>query len=518
MALPTPKKLAFTSPTRSASASTVGLNISKMETPPYSAYDVVSLDNTAEFVLLAADDDAEVRQLFEPVPPKVYCRRWFIVLVVFAAGFAQTTMWNFYSPISRACKQLFGWSDPQFAWLLNASNITFVLVGTAWPWVIDRWGLRFALTASIALLAASALLRCVPYGGNGAVHYRWLIASMILNGIAAPCLSLIPPVVSAAWFPLRERATATSLLVASIYFGVTSGFLIGPNVVRALDPRVLGARNATSDDLEVARNELSYLYYAEAAATVVLLLLALVVLRSRPPTAPTRSASEPRTAFFAGLRDLVCRGCTKKLLLFTALGSALCAPIGVYAGFSSVLDLYFADFGISAQKSAMLGCWSSLAGSVAAVLMGVLADRFAKRMKWIVLGMYFGATVCFLWFALLGARVLPFSIWQLYVSFIGGGMFLNGAIPLFFELVVEVTFPIGEATTAGTMMLLSNLIQVLWLLVPMDQVGTSWMAWAVAAVTPLFAAVLLPLRFSGLRRVLDHGAPGEEGEAAVVDF
>jgi FLVCR family MFS transporter len=97
-------------------------------------------------------------------------------------------------------------------------------------------------------------------------------------------------------------------------------------------------------------------------------------------------------------------------------------------------------------------------------------------------------------------------------------MFLNGAIPLFFELVVEVTFPIGEATTAGTMMLLSNLIQVLWLLVPMDQVGTSWMAWAVAAVTPLFAAVLLPLRFSGLRRVLDHGAPGEEGEAAVVDF
>lgn len=106
-----------------------------------------------------------------------------------------------------------------------------------------------------------------------------------------------------------------------------------------------------------------------------------------------------------------------------------------------------------------------LAGSLAAVAMGVVADRFAERMKWIVLSLYTAAALCFVCFALLGARILPIggappALWQIYAAYIGGGMCLNGAIPLFFELAVEVTFPLSESTSAGAIMLLSNLVQV----------------------------------------------------------
>ena len=349
----------------SSVASSLGLNISGM-TPEYGRQTRKSsglsalLLNPIAFDLDVVADGSTVEAQGGGVEhaPVAYCRRWLVLTIVFLAGFAQTAMWNFYSPISRPCKAMFSWTDAQFAWLLNASNITFCVVGGAWPWVIDRVGLRCALTAAIAALAASALLRCVPYDVGSfaalspASHYYWLLASMVLNGVAAPCLSLIPPVVSAAWFPLRERATATALLVASIYFGVTSGFAIGPNVVTALDGALAAHRNATRAELNEARRELSVLCYAEAAATVLLLLVALVGLRSKPPSAPTRSADASRTEFCGGLRDLLCRGCSRKLLRFAALTIALCAPVGVYAGFASVLDLYFADFGLDPKVSA----------------------------------------------------------------------------------------------------------------------------------------------------------------------
>ena len=114
--------------------------------------------------------------------------------------------------------------------------------------------------------------------------------------------------------------------------------------------------------------------------------------------------------------------------------------------------------------------------------------------------MYSGAAACFLWFALLCSGVLPYSTWQLYGSYIAGGMLLNGAIPLFFELTVECTYPVAEASSAGLIMLVDNLIQVMFLVVPIDKVGTSWMNWLLVAVVPVSLMLLLPMeeRYSRL--------------------
>lgn len=162
-----------------------------------------------------------------------------------------------------------------------------------------------------------------------------------------------------------------------------------------------------------------------------------------------------------------------------------------------------------------------LAGSVAAVATGVVADRFAARMKCIVLAMYAAAALCFLWFALLGARILPPgggapALWQIYAAYIGGGMWLNGAIPLFFELSVEVTFPIGESTSAGAIMLLSNLVQVVYLFVPLASVGTAWMSWALAAVVPLCGALLVPCDLKYQRRAIDTRGDRGSSDAAAA--
>ena len=67
----------------------------------------------------------------------------------------------------------------------------------------------------------------------------------------------------------------------------------------------------------------------------------------------------------------------------------------------------------------------------------------------------------------------------------------HGAVPraLFFELTVECTFPIAEGASASMIMLIDNLIQVAFLIVPVDKVGKAWMNWSVVVVVVAAADV-----------------------------
>ena len=79
---------------------------------------------------------------------------------------------------------------------------------------------------------------------------------------------------------------------------------------------------------------------------------------------------------------------------------------------------------------------------------------------------------------------------------------MNGTIPLFYELCVETTFPIGEGSTEAFLVLLQNLVQSVFLAVPPK--GTAWMNWCLALVTPFFLLTLLPFKPQYRRYAIDH--------------
>lgn len=131
----------------------------------------------------------------------LYCGRWWVMLLSAWGTFAQGAMWNFYSPVSDTVISEFGWSNDLLQWFLNASNITFVTTCAFWPWIIDVKGLRFSVLLAATSLVTSAMLRTIPV--PNAWHSVMVVLSMVFNGFAAPCFNLIPPVVSAAWFPVQ---------------------------------------------------------------------------------------------------------------------------------------------------------------------------------------------------------------------------------------------------------------------------------------------------------------------------
>eukprot|EP01052_Picozoa_sp_SAG31_P040889 SAG31_NODE_6045_length_2193_cov_0.862942_3_plen_192_part_00 len=96
-----------------------------------------------------------------------------------------------------------------------------------------------------------------------------------------------------------------------------------------------------------------------------------------------------------------------------------------------MLAINLATYGISPIAAGWLGCWMTLIGCVAGVLMGAVADRFGGQMKGTILLCYTIATVGFLGFGLVVFKLVPGSRALLYVLGVIGGTGLNAPIPLF---------------------------------------------------------------------------------------
>lgn len=64
---------------------------------------------------------------------------------------------------------------------------------------------------------------------------RTMTTGQFLNGLAGPVAQAAPPLLSSAWFPRKERTTATAVASLCGCLGVALSFVIGPNMVDSVD-------------------------------------------------------------------------------------------------------------------------------------------------------------------------------------------------------------------------------------------------------------------------------------------
>ena len=504
-------------------------------------------------------------------------------------------------PISAVVEKLFGWSDYFVEWTSNAAGISFTCTVLVWASVVDsRNGARKAALGACAFLVLCAGLRVVS--ASGAALQQLQIVSQVCNGLAGAPIALVPPVLSAAWFPQEERTTATGVMVTmnvgggpsrapqaapaltlrpprpptphpaalAQYLGQAVGFFLGPSVVpfrsSPSDPARRSACSANSDcsggdgtqmcaadkhcetvctllpspECDAMRSDLDTLFWAQGVAAIACLLLTAAYFPSAPPSPPSRTAAlharrdgsvagaagtagaaggaAAHDDFVAGIRQLLRHRRFWVLLLAFAL------PLGILSGWFAALGENLKSLGFDQANAGYIGAASILGGVVGGIAVPVLADWLAVRhgtpppLKELIVYMYAGASVAFGCFALQCAEVLlPRTLGWIYVSAVVGGACLNGTIPLFYELCVETTFPIGEGSTEAFLVLLQNLVQTIFLAVPPSALGgTAWMNWSLALATPFFLVMLLPFKPQYLRYAIDHAHASHAPTAAAA--
>ena len=96
-------------------------------------------------------------------------------------------------------------------------------------WLLDSKGLRLVCLIAAFLVFMACALRC--FTTHGLACTLLAHTGQALNGLAGPVAMAAAPVLSATWFPLRERTTATAIMSMANNLGVALSFILGPLLV-----------------------------------------------------------------------------------------------------------------------------------------------------------------------------------------------------------------------------------------------------------------------------------------------
>ncbi|KAL3836655.1 hypothetical protein ACJMK2_022077, partial [Sinanodonta woodiana] len=397
----------------------------------------------------------------------VFKRRWYVLAVFSYANAIQGLIWNTWGPIAQTSEAVYqGWTDSTIGMMANCGNISYIIFTIPMCYFMDRKGLRVSLLLTSSLMLIGAGIRCITQEPPMAT---WLIyVGQTINGIAGIVPFGGPALVAAVWFPLEQRATATAISSFWNYCGVALSFVIGPQLV---DTPLYSNYNVTNTsesynndtdpssaiNKDILKPQVLHLLYMEFGAAGLLFILTLIYFPSRPPLPPSITASMERTSYKKGLVKLMSNGPMWLIVL------AFSIPTGVLGVWASVIDVNLNPIGISQQDAGWMGFYGTICGCVAALVIARFSDVFVRRMKMFLIMLFLCATGSIVWFTIMCNQYISYSKVSLYASCILSFVFVNGGIPLFYEMSCEASYPVAEGVTGGFLTLANNLFGIMFL-------------------------------------------------------
>ncbi|TNM98602.1 hypothetical protein fugu_013166 [Takifugu bimaculatus] len=371
------------------------------------------------------DSRTGVQEIPEPEqnrrPPlfKVYKRRWFVLLVLCLSSCCNA-MWPPRRPST--------WGS---VWrTVNWFSVVFMVVAIPLTlgatWMMDSLGLRITLILGSWLGAVGALVRvCGTLAGEGVtLRYAVVMLGQTLGALGQPFILFAPTKLAALWFPDRQRATANMIASMCNLLGMLLSSLVSPWVVTA-----------------PAKIPTLLIVYA-VPACISCFLATVGIWSSTPPTPPSAgavsSSSEP---FFQGIKLLL----KNKAYLVLLLSGG--AAMATFSAFNTLLDQVLCVQGYTSDFAGLCVALFILFGVLGAAALSFYVDR-TKRFTEVVKASMVSQ--------LQQQRAAVAVVCSLL------GLFGNSAYPVAMELCVECSYPVGEATSTGIIVMSGQVQGVLY--------------------------------------------------------
>jgi FLVCR family MFS transporter len=431
----------------------------------------------------AADSSISEVALLQPQPPvgvEVSSMRFWALLIYCLGSFMQNVVWIQFSTIVPQTVAFYGVSTNDVNFLVVLGGIFYIPCSFAVTPLIERFGLRAVTIANNLLIFLAVAVRLLAHGPH---TFYWIVIGQSLNAAAGPAIGNIFTLLSATWFPPHERTTASAVGLGSQGLGCGAGWLIGGWVMRA-------------------PADMPTLLWLEAGMGLAFLLLSLS-FPGPPATAPSLSAASTKTSFWAGNLQLL----KNKSFVLLALVSS--GTMAIVVTWGTLIDEFLdADFSIS--QVGAIGTSLNLAGMVGGVAFATVVDRLGVPLKSMLIGLLAleALTVC----AFLVAVYLPgffggspqhVPYWPVFGSCIAQGIVAAGTGPLFYELAAEITYPVGEETSATFLAVLGNFFYILAMQLIGDRVSSKIFNWVTIATLFGAAALMVLVRGKGGRSAVD---------------
>jgi len=346
---------------------------------------------------------------------KLYGYRWVVLAVFMFINLTIQTLWISYAPITGPAAQFYNVSDLKIGMLSMVFMIAYVPLSLPVSWLIDTYGIRFAVGLGSGLMAVFGLLR-----GVGGDSYNLVLFSTVGIAAAQPFLLNAWTSVPAKWFPVEGRATAVGLVTLANLVGAALGMVLTPILIETMPiPKI------------------QLIYGAIAAFSAVLFLL---LAREAPPTPPCPPGQETRALVLDGLKYALT---IKPFLYFLA---AAFIGLGLFNGISTWVEGIIRPRGFSPSDAGTLGALMIAGGLLGAIVLPALSDKQQKRQRYLMIA-FVGAIP-----GLLGLTFATSSA-LLFFSAVVLGFFLVSALPIGMQYSAEITNPTPEGTSNGLIQL-----------------------------------------------------------------
>ena len=315
-----------------------------------------------------------------------------------------------FAPITGPAALFYGVSDLRIGFLAMSFMIVYIPLSIPVSWMVDTMGYRKSVSIGAAIMAVSALLR-----GIFATNYTWVIVTTLGLAVAQPFMMNSISTVAAKWFPIKERATASGLVIVASFIGIA--------IAQVLTPPVFIKYGIAT----------MLLIYGIAAAAAAMIFV--IFTREAPPTPPCPPGQETRALMLDGLKRML------KMKDIWILMALFLVGMGLINGISIWVENIVRPRGFSPQAG-NLGGVLLVGGIIGAIIIPLLSDRLRKRKIFLLVGMVMGIP------GLVGV-IFADSYWLLMVSMFVLGFFLMSLAPVGYQYAAEITFPAPEGTSNG---------------------------------------------------------------------
>jgi MFS family permease len=342
---------------------------------------------------------------------KVYPYRWVVLGVFMLINMAIQILWICFAPITGPAAQFYGVSDLQIGLLAMSFMIVYVPLSIPISWIVDTMGYRKSVSIGAAIMAVFALMR-----GFFAANYIMVVIATLGLAVSQPFMMNSISTVAAKWFPIKERATASGLVIVASFLGIAIGQVFSPLLF-----------------IKYGIATMLLIYGVVAAATA---LIFVIFTREAPPTPPCPPGQETRALMLDGLRRML------KMKDAWILMTLFLVGMGVFNGISTWIESIVRPRGFTISQAGNLGGALLIGGIVGAIIIPILSDRLRKRKIFLLVGMALSIP------GLVGV-IFTSSYWLVIGSMFILGFFLMSLAPVGYQYAAEITYPAPEGTSNG---------------------------------------------------------------------
>jgi MFS family permease len=356
---------------------------------------------------------------------KVYPYRWVVLLVFMFAVAMNQLMWITFASITGEAASFYGVSDLRIGILALSFMIVYIIVSIPASWAIDTFGIRIAVGIGAALTGIFGLTRGI-FGSN----YSLVLISQIGIAIGQPFILNAMTAISARWFPMHERATATGLASLAVYLGIITGLALTPYLT-----------------VNYSMGSMLVIY---GIVSIVAALVFIFFVREHPPTPPCLPSQMERSLVLDGLKHILHQRNFILLLIVFFVG------LGLFNAVTTWIEDILRPRHFTITQVGIAGGLMVAGGVIGAIVMPLLSDHFRRRVPFIIIALAGSIP------GLIGITYAT-SFWLLLVSAFLLGYSLLSAGPVGFQYGAEIAYPVPEGTSNGMLLMAGQVSGIIFI-------------------------------------------------------